>query len=90
MREPITCSPEDSRGSGSRHLLGVFEQEQGLSLCLWGDPQKGSELWLTFNRILGKNKLDAGGRVGKGRRDEGSNGGGNKPNIFKSRVVRIY
>lgn len=23
MREPITCSPEDSRGSGSRRLFGV-------------------------------------------------------------------
>ena len=48
-----------------------FKVGQRLSLCLWGDAQKGSELWLTFYRILGKNKLDAGGRVGKDRKKGG-------------------
>ena len=49
MREPITRSPEDSRGSGSRRLLGVFEQEQEArwvrGRVLWGASfKRGGEI----------------------------------------------
>lgn len=73
-----------------------FEGDQGQRTCGLSPgceeiPRRNPSSELTFSRLLGKNKLDGGRRVGKaGKRGWQVAVEVEINNIFTSRVLRIY